>query len=118
MDAVCLAVSDLGACTSRVALGSPMYFPIDVSRCAPIVCPTFVHCFPPPLYDMLVPSHPVGITFDSHTATCLKHTSASRPIPIPSRKQVGIPRSHQNGRQKIDDGTPIPITMGGRKKIP
>ena len=46
----------------------------------------------------------------------MKHTPASHPIPIPSKKQVGISRSHHNGAQQFDDGIPIPITTGGKKK--
>ena len=43
--------------------------PIGVSVCAPNVFPTCLHCSPPAEYDPLVPSHPVGVTSDSHTTT-------------------------------------------------
>ena len=101
-----------------VPLNSPIYSPfIVVSPCARIVFPTF----PPPLYDTLVPSHPVGVTFDSHTATRMEHTPASRPIPIPRKKQVNkwtFPVPITTGGNNLSMGFPFPSQWGANKIPP
>ena len=84
--------------------------PIIASHCAPIVFPTFLHCFSPDPYIRRVLPHSAGAPIKSHTATRIKHTPAFRPIfPSPSKKQVDISSSHHSGRQRLNDGILIPI---------